>query len=175
MKAKKFEEYIAKIKLIGEQPTEHQLFLLEARALGIEGIQVEFEGSSDSGAIDDVSVDPTRPPEIEIEGINTIDADGTIIWPDEWLDDNGEAQWPAKFREDTGELWSLLYHHCPFDFVNDGGGKGTMQISVATGNVDINGYYSQQGSANEDLFSDEIIAAAFNEEVAESENDVDEK
>lgn len=50
-----------------------------------------------------------------------------------------------------------------------------MQISVATGNVDINGYYSSSASANEDLFSDEIIAAAFNEEVAESENDVDEK
>jgi hypothetical protein len=174
MKSKKFQEYIAKIRLIGEELSEHQLFLLEAKALGIESIQVEFEGSSDNGSIESVFVDPTRPPEIEIEGINSINADG-ITWPDEWLDDDGDPQWPAKFREDTGELWDLLCKHCPFDFVNDGGGRGTMQINVATGNVDINGYYSQQTGADEDLFSDEIIAAAFNEEVAESEDDVDEE
>jgi len=174
MKAKKFEEYIAKIKLIGEQPTEHQLFLLEAKALGIEGIQVAFEGSGDSGYIEEINVDPLLPPEVEIPGINTVNEDGTITWPDAWLDEEGMPQWPDKFRENTGEIWNLLYEHCPFDFVNDGGGKGTMQISVATGNVDIDGYYSQSSNSNQDLFSDKIITAAFNEEVTEVDDDVDE-
>ena len=106
------------------------------RQHGVQQVEVEFDGSGDSGSLESITCFPVEL-EFDAEGITVEYATVTRYWNEgQWIQERALTQAPVQ-----NAIEALTYDYLEetgVDWYNGDGGFGTLEIDVEAGTVRLN-------------------------------------